>query len=164
MKVKSQSHGIIMKSVFSRPIYFGMSAVIFIVMLIALLSANQLLFFEPYFTINLSQDLFLNFALIVILSALSGFVISITVFQIREFHSSKKVGTGIISSLIGSGTGVCTSCSTIGFSIVSTLGATGATVVSFLDMYSIPIKVASIFLLVASYFMMSRTKSTKCKI
>jgi hypothetical protein len=163
MEVKSQSHGTVIKSVFSRPVYFGISAAIFIVMVVALLSANQLLFFEPYLTINLSQDSFLNFSLIVILSALSGFVISITIFQIREFHSSQKIGTGIAGSLIGSGTGVCTSCGTVGFSIVSTLGVTGATAVSLLETYSIPIKVASIFLLVASYFMMSRTKSTKCK-
>lgn len=153
----------IIKSVFSRPAYFGTSAAIFIIMLVALLNANQLLFFEPYLTINLSQDSSLDFSLIVILSALSGFIISITIFQIREFRPDKKIGTGIAGSLIGSGTGVCTSCSTIGFSIVSTLGATGATAVSFLDMYSIPIKVVSIFLLVASYFIMSRTKSTKCK-
>lgn len=163
MEVKSQSHGTIIKSVFSRPAYFGMSVAIFIVMLVALLSANQILFFEPYLVINLSEDSFLNFLLIVILSALSAFVISITVFQIREFRSSKKVGTGIAGSLIGAGTGVCTSCSTIGFSIVSTLGVTGATAISFLETYSIPIKITSIFLLVASYFMMSRTKSTKCR-
>lgn len=163
MEVKSQSHGTIIKSVFSRPVYSVISAAIFIVMVVALLSANQILFFEPYLTINLSHDSFLNFSLIIILSALSGFVISITIFQIREFHSSKKAGTGIAGSLIGSIAGVCTICSGIGFSMISTLGATGATAVSFLDTYSIPIRIVSIFLLVASYFMMSRTKSTKCK-
>ena len=164
MEVKSQLHGTMIKSVFSRPVYFVISAAIFIVMLVALLSANQLLFFEPYLAINLSQDSFLNFSLIVILSALSGFVISITIFQIKEFRSSKKVGTGIVGSLIGAGTGVCTSCSTVGFSIITTIGATGATAVSFLETYSTPIRIASIFLLVAPYFMMSRTKSAKCKI
>ena len=164
MEVKSPSHGMMIKSVFSRPAYFGTSVAIFIVMLVALLSANQILFFEPYLAINLSQDSFLNFSLLVTLSALSAFVIGITIFQIREFHSSKKAGTGIAGSLIGSITSVCTSCSGIGVSMISTLGATGATAVSFLDMYSIPIKIASIFLLVASYFIMSRTKSTKCKI
>ena len=138
MEVRTRSRGIIIKSVFSRPVYFGISAAIFIVMLVALLNANQLLFFEPYLVISLSHDSFLNFFLIVILSALSGFVISMSIFQIREFHSSKKVGTRIAGSLIGAGTGVCTSCSTIGFSVVSILGATGATAISFLETYSVP--------------------------
>ena len=133
-------------------------------MLVSLLNASQLLFFEPYVTLNLVQDSLFNFSLIVILSALTGFVISIAIFQIREIRSSKKVGTGIAGSLIGAGTGVCTSCGAVGVSIISAIGVTGATAVSFLETYSIPIRVASILLLVASYFMMSRSMSKKCKI
>jgi hypothetical protein len=163
MRVEVSSHSYIIKSAFSQPAYIVISAAIFTVMLVSLSNASQLLFFEPHLTFYLPQDSLLTFSLIVILSALSGFVISIVIFQIREFHSTKKVGAGIAGSLIGTGAGVCTSCSAIGFSMISTLGVTGATTLSFLETYSVPIRVATICLLVATFFMIAKSLSKKCE-
>ena len=78
--------------------------------------------------------------------------------------NSKKTGTGVIGSIIGIGAGVCTSCGPIGFSIITTFGVAGATTLSFLYEYEIPIRLAAIAILVATYFMLIKGITKDCKI
>lgn len=77
---------------------------------------------------------------------------------------AKRAGSGMFGSLIGIGTGICTSCTQIGFAIISMLGATGAATLSFMSHYEIPLRIISITLLTLSYFLLTKNITTKCKI
>jgi hypothetical protein len=134
-------------------------------MLVFLLYARGLLFFEPYLAFQISEDLVLRFVLIIIVSGLTGLVSSITIYQIlMQKTSAKRAGSGMFGSLIGIGTSVCTSCTQIGFTIISVLGATGAAALSFMSYYEIPLRIISISLLILSYFLLTKNITTKCKI
>jgi hypothetical protein len=134
-------------------------------MLVFLLYARGLLFFEPYFAFQLPQDLTLSFVLIVTASGFMGLVSSMTIYQIlMQKANTKSTGTGVIGSLTGMGTGVCTSCTQMGFAIISILGTTGAAALSFMSYYEIPLRVISIALLTLSYFLITKSIASKCKI
>lgn len=76
--------------------------------------------------------------------------------------NSKKTGTVLISSFIGVGTGVCTSCGPIGFSIITAFGVAGGATLSFLYDYEIPIRLGAIAILGITYFMMIKGISREC--
>ena len=154
-----------LKQVFSKPSYLIISASVFTVILVALLHAREFLFFEPYFVFQLPEDLIPNFVLIMILSALVGIVLSMSIYQIRILKASKrKMSSGLVGSFVGAGTGICTGCSSIGITIISTLGIIGATTLSFLNYYETPIRIVAIAILVATYFLMVRGITSECKI
>lgn len=68
-------------------------------MMTFLLYARGLLFFEPYFAFQISEDLDLSFVLIVIASGLTGLVSSITLYQIlMQKAGAKRAGSGMVGS------------------------------------------------------------------
>ena len=73
--------------------------------------------------------------------------------------STKKMGTGILGSVVGVGAGICTACSPIGFAVLSTFGATAVTTLSFLTIHEIPIRIVAIAILTGTYFLMVKPKS-----
>jgi hypothetical protein len=154
-----------LKLVFSNPLYLITSVSVFVAMLVFLLYARGLLFFQPYLVFQLPPELTLNFVLIVITSGFMGLVSSMTIYQVlMQKASTKSTSSGVLGSLVGMGTGVCTSCTQIGFAIISILGTTGATALSFMSHYEIPLRVISIALLVLSYFLITKSIVSKCKI
>ena len=129
-------------------------------MLVFLLHTRELLFFEPYFVFYVPQDSNLSFGLIIITAGLIALVISMATYKIKTVGtSSKKMGTGILGSVIGAGAGVCTACGPVGFAVLSTFGATTATTLSFLTIHEIPIRIVAIAILIGTYFLMVKPKS-----
>ena len=88
--------------VFSNPIYLVTSGSLFALMLVLLFSAQGYLFFEPYLVFQIPQGMFVNFVSIIVVSGLIGFVLSLTIFQIRIQKASKeKTSAGVGGSLVG---------------------------------------------------------------
>ena len=129
-------------------------------MLVFLLHTRELLFFEPFFVFYVPQDSNLSFGLIIITAGLIALVISMATYRIKTVGpSSKKMGTGILGSVIGAGAGICTACGPVGFAVLSTFGVTAATTLSFLTIHEIPIRIVAIAILIGTYFLMVKPKS-----
>jgi len=158
-------HKTTLKIVFSKQTYLLLSISIFAVMLIILLHAREFLFFSPYLAFQLTHEMILSFILIVAVSGLTGMVLSVSIYRIfTQRMGAKSMSSGMLGSLVGVGTGVCTGCSQIGFAIITTFGAAGAVTLSFLSYYEIPLRMASIAILTVSYFLVARNISSNCKI
>ncbi len=111
-----------------------------------------------------SNDEILNFSLIVLIAALSGLVISLSIYRIRLLGESlKKSGTGFLGSIIGASAGAC-SCGPVGFAAVSAFGTVGGTATSFLTNYDLPLRLVSIGILVSAYYFAIKGISGQCKI
>ena len=136
------------KLVFSDYRYIILAAAIFVGMLIPLSIISEFIFLEPYLIAHIPSGGEISFSLIVILSALSGLVLTMNVYRINAFRHSpkKKMGGGIFGSLIGAAAGAC-SCGPIGFAVISTFGAVGGVATAFLSNYEIPIRIAAIAIL-----------------
>jgi len=148
-----------LKLVFLNPFYLILAGVIFSGMLVLLLHTKELLFFEPFFIFYLPQDSTLSFGLIIITAGLMALVISMATYRIKTIGAStKKMGTGILGSVLGTGAGICTACGPVGFAVLSTFGATTATTLSFLTMHEIPIRIIAIAILTGTYFLMVKPK------
>lgn len=155
----------IIKFVFSDYRYIALAAAIFVGMLIPLSIISEFIFLEPFFISHIPNGSELSFSLIVILSALSGLILSMNVYRINSFRSSpkKKLGGGIFGSLIGAAAGAC-SCGPIGFAVISTFGAAGGVATAFLTNYEIPIRLAAIGILGITYYTTAKSLSVECKI
>ena len=150
--------------VFSNHNYIALSIAIFVSLFLFLSITSQFIFLQPNFLFYVPSDGILNFSLIVLISALSGLVISISIYRIRLLGESlKKSGTGFLGSMIGASAGAC-SCGPVGFAAVSAFGTAGVTATSFLINYDLPIRLASIGILVCAYFFAIRGISKQCKI
>ena len=131
-------------------------------MFIGLLIMSEYIFLEPYVVSHLPSGSELGFSLIVIISALSALVLPMNVYRINILKSStKKMGGGLIGSLVGAAAGAC-SCGPIGFAVISTFGSVGATATAFLTNYEIPLRIIAIGVLAITYF--TTVKSLKIEL
>lgn len=113
---------------------------------------------------QVTQSSLLGFLLIIVISALSGIVVSANVFRIRMLRkSAKNMTRGILGSIIGASAGAC-SCGSIGFAVISTFGAVGGIATSFLTNYELPLRIASIAILGYTLYTSTKALSTECKI
>ena len=151
--------------VFSNRKYVMLSIAIFVTLFFFLSIISQFIFLQPNFLIYVSGDEILNFSLIVIISALSGLVISLSIYRIRLLGESiRKSGTGFLGSIIGTSAGAC-SCGPVGYAAISAFGTTGGgTATSFLTTSDLPLRLASIGILICAYYFAIKGISTKCKI
>ena len=157
-------HKLALKLVFTNPKYLGLSTVIFTAMMIPLSYIAEYLFLKPKLTLFVPDYSAFGFMLIVMVSALTGIVLSMGIYRIVMLKSSKKkMGSGFIGSMIGASAGAC-SCGSIGFAVISVFGAVGGAATSFLANYEIPLRLLSIAILVATYFYMVRGLTSECKI
>ncbi len=132
-------------------------------MFIGLLIMSEYIFLEPYVVSHLPRGSELGFSLIVIISALSALVLPMNVYRINILKSStKKMGGGLIGSLVGAAAGAC-SCGPIGFAVISTFGSVGATATAFLTNYEIPLRIIAIGVLAITYFTTVKSLKTECK-
>jgi len=76
---------------------------------------------------------------------------------------TRKIGGSILGSLIGASAGAC-SCGPIGFAVITTFGTAGSVATSFLTDYEIPLRFASIVILLMVLFTTARSLSIECKI
>lgn len=124
---------------------------------------SEYIFLEPYVVSHLPSGSELGFSLIVIISALSALVLPMNVYRINILKSStKKMGGGLIGSLVGAAAGAC-SCGPIGFAVISTFGSVGATATAFLTNYEIPLRIIAIGVLAITYFTTVKSLKTECK-
>jgi len=150
--------------VFSNYPYVFIAVIIFVGLMVPLLILSEYVFLEPYVVSHLPKDSELGLSLIVVLSALSGLVMSMNVYRVRMIRdSSKKMGGGILGTVVGAAAGAC-SCGPVGFAIISTFGAVGATASSFVTNYEIPIRLAAIGILCITYWTTARSLKTECGI
>ena len=150
--------------VFSNFRYLLVAVAIFKAMLIPLSFVSEFLFFEPFVIWYIAPDRILSFLLILAVSALSGIVISMNIYRVRLLTvKTRKIGSSIFGSLIGASAGAC-SCGPIGFSIITTFGTAGSVATSFLTDYEIPLRFASIIILLIVFATTSRSLSIECKI
>jgi hypothetical protein len=150
--------------VFATKRYTVLSVSIFAALLFVLSIVSEFIFFSPNFIFYVPIYDITNFLLVVIVSALSGLVISLSIYRIRMLrNSTKRSGIGFLGSIIGASAGAC-SCGSIGFAVVSTFGAVGGTATAFLTNYELPLRLVSIAILVYSYYTTVKGITSQCKI
>ena len=155
-------HSLAFKLVFSKASYLILSVAIFSGMLVLLSILSEFIFTQPNLLFYVADYDIFRFALVVVVSALSGIVISMSIYRLRILRI-RKVGSGFLGSIIGVGAGAC-SCGSVGFAIVSTFGAVGGTATAFLTNYEIPLRLVSIGILIATYYVTIKALGTECKI
>jgi len=152
------------KLVFSDFRYVAIACAIFVGLLISLSIASAYVFLEPYVIGHIPQGTEFGFSLIVIVSALSGIVVSMNLYRIKMFQLSKrKLSGGVFGSFIGVAAGAC-SCGPLGFALISTFGAAGGIATSFVTNFEIPIRLAAIAVLGLVYFTTVKSLKVECNI
>ena len=131
-------------------------------LLILLSVISEYIFIQPIATFYVPNEDILGFALVVIVSVLSGLVVSMSIFRVKMLHT-KHLGGSIAGPMIGASAGVC-SCGSTGFAIISTFGTIGSTTTAFLTNYEIPLRLVSIGILLYTYYVTSKGITTQCKI
>ena len=150
------------KLVFSNYRYVVLSGIIFVAMFIPLSIISEYIFLEPYVVMYVTYDDVFRFSLVVIVSILSGLVLSMNVYRIKSLRNSrKKLSGGVLGSILGASAGAC-GCGPIGFAIISTLGSIGGIATAFLTNYEFPIRIASIGILILVYYTTSKSILTEC--
>ena len=150
--------------VFSNKRYLALSTAIFSILLISLSIVSGFVFFSPSFLFYVPVYGIANFSLIAIVAALSGLVISLSIYRIRMLGSGvRRSGAGFLGSIIGVSAGAC-SCGSIGFAVVSAFGAVGVTLTAFLTNYEIPLRLVSIAILGYAYYVSAKGITAQCKI
>ncbi len=158
------NHSLSLKLVFAKASYIVLAIAIFVGLLIMLSILSDFIFTKPYLLFYVPQYAFVNFVLIVAVSALSGLVVSMSIYTIRMVRTNtKKAGTAFFGSIIGASAGAC-SCGSLGFAMISTFGAAGSTATAFLTNYEIPLRLVAIGILVYTYFIMAKGLTMECKI
>jgi len=153
------------KLVFADYRYIILAAAIFVGMVIPLSIISEFIFLEPYVIAYIPNGGEISFFLILVVSVLSGLVLTMNVYRINVFRTrhKKKIGGGLFGSLIGAVAGAC-SCGPIGFAVISTFGVAGGIATTFLANYEIPIRLAAIAILAYTYYATVKSLSVECKI
>ena len=150
--------------VFSNFRYLALFALFFFSgLFVPLIYVTEYLFFEPYVLFYVPEYEILNFLSIFVICALTGLVLSMSIFRIRFLQAStKKLRTGLLGSIVGAGAGAC--CGGIGIALISIFGAVGGVATSVLTNFEIPLRITSIAILVFTYFMIIKDLNRECKV
>lgn len=152
-----------LKFVFSKFSYVGLFAVFFLGLFFPLAIVTEFIFFEPSFLFYIPVYATFDFVGILIISILTGLVLSMSIFRIRFLQAStKKLRSGLLGSIVGAGAGAC--CGGIGFALISIFGAVGGAATAFLANFEIPLRIASIVILSFTYVMIVRDLNRECKV
>jgi len=150
--------------VYSHKKYLVLSITIFVGLLISLAIVSEFIFLSPVFVFYVPPYAILDFTLIGIIGALSGIVISLSIYRIRMLGNRvRKSGMGFFGSIIGASAGAC-SCGSFGFAAVSAFGAAGGTATAFLTNYETPLRFISIAILGYTYYATVKSITAQCKI
>ena len=141
-----------LKLVFSNRKYLALTVSIFVGLLTVHFIIYEFTFLYTGDEFVESANESVNFALIVIVAALSGIVISLSTYRIRLMKSGiRKNGTGFLGSMIGASAGAC-SVGSVSSVVISTFGTVGGTAIAFLSIYEIPLRLISIAILGYMYY------------
>ena len=156
-------HKLALKQVFSNSKYIILSILIFVVMFVPFMIILQFMFFEPFFTFSVPASEAFGFSLVVLISALSGLVLSMGVYRIRVLQTSrKKVSPSFAGTILGGFTGAC-GCISMNIALVPLLVPL-AGLITFIEAYAIPLRLVSVSILGLSYFITVRGITSECKI
>jgi len=124
---------------------------------------DQLLFFSPVLAFHIPPDAWTNFILSTIVSALLGIVVSVNVYVFRT--STVRLGGSFFSgSTLGLVSSACAGCTSAGFFLVTTFGVAGIAATSILAQYQLPLRLASIGLLIWAYYSVHKRIGQSCAI
>lgn len=151
-------------AVFSNYKYMILATAISVGLFIPLSILSEYIFTSPYLIMSVPVDSILGFVLIIVVSVLSGVVVSMNVYRIKLLKQSKnKMGGSLFGSIIGASAGAC-GCGPVGFAVISTFGTVGGIATSFLSNYEIPIRLASIGILAYTYYATTRSLKMECSL
>ena len=149
--------------IYSNPSYILISITIFLSLFFPLITISEFLFFEPFLVFSIYPETIISFLLIVTLSFLSALAVSMNLYRVKLIKETRKIGSSIIGTIIGASAGAC-SCGPIAFSVITTFGTVGSIASSFLTIYEIPIRLASIGILIVVIYVTTKSLSRECKI
>jgi len=149
--------------VYSNHNYILIAIGIFLLLFLTLITISEFLFLQPFVTLVVYPETSVSFLLIIILSIFSAIAVSMNIYRVKLIKETKKIGSSIIGTIIGASAGAC-SCGPIAFSIITTFGTAGSIASSFLTIYEIPIRLASIVILGLVIFVTIKSLSHECKI
>ena len=150
-------------TVYSNPSYILIAIGIFFLLFVPLIIISEFLFLEPFLVFSIYPETTLSFSLIVILSLFSSIAVSMNIYRVKLIKETKKMGSSIVGTIIGASAGAC-SCGPIAFSVITTFGTAGSIASSFLTLYEIPIRLASIGILIIVVFVTTKSLSHECKV
>ena len=123
---------------------------------------SEYVFLQPIIVFYIPNEDIVGFTLVVIVSALSGLVVSMSIFRVKTLHT-KQLSGSFAGPIIGASAGVC-SCGSTGFAIISAFGTIGSTATAFLNNYEIPLRLIAIGILAYTYYTTSNGITAECKI
>jgi hypothetical protein len=154
----------ILKTILSDSKHLTLAIVVSVGFFIPLSIVSEYLFVSPYLVMHIPLEHTFGFVLIIVVSILSGIVISMNVYRIRLLQQNKtKMGGSLLGSVIGASAGAC-GCGPIGFSIISTFGTIGGAATAFLSNYEIPLRLVAIGVLAYTYYATTKSLTFECKI
>lgn len=154
----------IIQMVFSKPLYVTIAIAVSVIFFVIFNVLDEYLFFSPMLAFYVPPDAYLNFALSSAIIGLLGVVISMNVYAFKTIGVSlKESSTWLSGSFVATVSGAC-GCSMLGFAIISSLGGAGIAASSFLTTYQIPLKVASLAVLIYAYYSVRKNMTKSCSI
>jgi hypothetical protein len=152
------------KVVFLTPAYILIAAAIAFPLWMLFDVFDQLIFFDPIWIFYLPDDAITGFILTTLISILMGMLVSMNIYVIR--HSKLKIsGASLFSgSSLSIISGVCSSCSSIGFLLISTFGSAGIVASNLLTIYQIPLRIASLAILIFALYYVHKKIAQSCVI
>ena len=151
--------------IFRNPLYVILTMVIVIGYCLMLLFLDQFLFVQPYFVAYVPVNSLDLFSIDLVLSVLTGFVSAVSIHEIRSNanQAGRATRAGLIGMLAAVFAGACPC-----YYLVPLLAATGGfggvlglTGILF-SVYEIPIKLVSIFVMLAACYGLERAARTTC--
>ncbi|MGD1834829.1 MAG: hypothetical protein ACPKQO_03820 [Nitrososphaeraceae archaeon] len=148
--------------VFSKPIFIIIAIFVTISFWIFINSFDKLLFFSPVWTFYLPEDATSSFILTNISSILLGVLISMNIYAIKNSNTKINKSSLFSGTTLGIISSTCASCSSIGFVIISTFGSAGIVLSNYLDIYTIPLRLLSIFILLYALYVIHNKLTKNC--
>lgn len=150
--------------VFTGKTYIGIAVLVSVTFFIIFNMLDEYLFFSPLLAFDVPPDEYANFALSTAIIVLLGIVISMNVYVFKNVGVKLKESTSWLSgSFVATATGAC-GCSSLGFTIISTFGSAGIFASSFLTTWQIPLKIASLAVLIFAYYSVRKNIIKSCAI
>jgi len=152
----------VMQTVFSQRSYIALAIAIFVGFFLLFSTLDGYLFFSPIVIFHVPQDNVANFSLSVAITVLLGIVISMNLYMFKNMQFGWKQNRYWLSgSFIATATGAC-GCTSLGFAIISTFGGAGILATSFMTNYQLPLKIASLAILIAAYYSLRKNMIKSC--
>jgi hypothetical protein len=149
------------KMVFGALLYVFIAAAVFTTFWIIFNVFDQLLFFSPVVSFYLPGDAVTGFILTTIISVLMGIIVSMNLYLIR--NSKVKLDKSLLSgSILSIASSSCIGCSSLGFVVIATLRSFGVVATDFLTNYQIPLRLASIAVLLCALYSMHIKITRSC--